>query len=289
MEGDSLQRFAFEAFAVRGQLVHLNASWRAVLERHVYPPAVQPVLAQALAASVMLSSMLKSDGRVTLQVQGDGPLNLLVAQCTHQLQVRGLARWQADVSQGDFHEQVGDGRLAITVHNEARPEPYQGIVPLDGVTLGHCLESYFSASEQLATRFWFFANQDSVSGLLLQRMPEADPDSDDWQRVQLMAETISGQELSTLSNRALLKRLFNEDDIRVFEPGPISFRCSCNTKRIESMLRAMGSAELESILQEKGAVSVSCEFCNRAQSFDPVDIARILEGKSETGGSASLH
>lgn len=287
---DCLQRFAFESFPVRGQIVHLNTTWQTILDRHDYPPSLRPVLGQALAATVLLASTLKFDGRMTLQVQGDGPLNFLVAQCTHDLQVRGLARWQSAVAGEPFNVQVGHGTLTITVQTSARPQPYQGIVPLTGGTLNECLGNYFDTSEQLSTRMWLAANNDSVAGLLLQRLPDAQQAADDdWGRIRLLAETARDSELLGLTNEQLLARLFQQDDLRVFDKRDVSFNCSCSAGRIEEMLRTLGEAELRSILAEQGHIAVCCEFCNMKHRFDPVDVTRIIAGAVDLPGPDSLH
>lgn len=291
-DNDNLRRFVFDAFPVRGQIVHLDAAWRAVLERHDYPETVRPLLGEALAATVLMASTLKFAGRMTLQLHGDGPLHLLVVQCTDTMRVRALARWKEEVRAGSFREQVGNGRLAITIETEGRPRPYQGVVPLTGDTLDDCLTAYFDTSEQLPTRIWLAADDDRAAGLLLQRLPATRPDSDeddDWRRVQLLAETLSEtDELLQLAHREMLSRLFNEDDVRLTDARAVHFRCTCSPERIETMLRALGEDELQSILEEQGEISVACEFCNRERSFDAVDVARLLAG-AVAPGRQSVH
>lgn len=287
---DCQQRFAFEAFPVRGQIVHLDAAWRAVLERHDYPGRLIPVLGEAMAATVLLTSTLKFDGRMTLQVHGQGPLNLLVSQCTHDLSVRGLAKWRETDPAGDFREWIGEGgRLVITVQSDSRPQPYQGVVPLGGASLGECLTGYFESSEQVPTRIWLAANHETAAGLLLQRLPDARGIDDDWNRIQLLAETTRDNELLGLRHEQLLKRLFVEDDLRLFDRRPVQFRCSCSTARIETVLKSLGAAELDAILAEQGRISVDCEFCNRQRRFDAVDVARILAGGPDSGAPDALH
>ena len=275
---------------MRGQIVHLDQAWRAVLERHDYPDTVQAVLGQALAAAVLMASTLKFAGRMTLQLQGSGPLNLVVVQCTHTMQVRALARWQAAVGEGPFCDQVGEGRLTITIETDRRREPYQGIVPLTGASLQECLSAYFETSEQLPTRLWLAADSHRCGGLLLQRLPDARrDDDDDWRRVHLLAETLThGDELLALGNAQLLHRLFHQDDLRLFDPRAIQFRCTCSGDRIETMLRALGEEELEAILEEQGEIGVVCEFCNKARRFDRVDVARLLSGRGPDH-SPSVH
>ena len=288
-DADSLQRFVFEAFPVRGQIVHLDQVWHAVLERHDYPDTVRLVLGQALAATVLMTSTLKFAGRLTLQLQGSGPLNLVVVQCTDTMQVRALARWNKPVGAVPFCDQVGEGRLTITIETDRRHEPYQGIVPLTGASLQECLTAYFETSEQLPTRLWLAADGRRCAGLLLQRLPDARRDDDDWRRVQLLADTLArGDELVALGNVELVNRLFHEDDVRLFDPCAVRFRCTCSGDRIETILRALGEEELEAILAEQGEIGVVCEFCNKARRFDRVDVARLLSGGGP-GQSPSVH
>ncbi len=285
---DTLQRFSFEAFAVRGQIVHLDDSWQEVLRRHRYPDAVSAELGRVLAASALLTSTLKFDGKMTLQLQGAGPLGLLVAQCTSQLELRGLARWKDPLPETDFAGLVGDGRLVITIQSDKRRQPYQGVVPVSGGSIDECLTRYFETSEQVPTQIWLDANRETAAGLLLQRMPGAVSSDDDWNRVRLMAETLTGTELRELAHRELLRRLYSEDDLRLFDSRAVRFSCSCSSSRIETVLRSLGEAELESILKERGSVEVDCEFCNRQRRFDRVDVARLLQG-GEPDPSGSVH
>ncbi len=278
---------------MRGQVVHLDETLRAVLARHDYPEAVQSVLGQALAATVLMASTLKFDGRMTLQIQGDGPLNLVVVQCTHTMQLRALARWQRPVPAGRFSDQTGQGRMTITIDTDRRRRPYQGIVPLTGASLQECLSAYFETSEQLPTRLWLAAGRDRCGGMLLQRLPgtRSDDDAeDDWRRVNLLAETLThGDELVRLGNVELLNRLFYGDDVRLFEACGVEFRCTCSDDGIETMLVALGEKELGAILAEQGEIRVVCEFCNESRRFDRVDVARLLRGHGAPDNPPSVH
>ena len=151
---DILRPFLFEHFGVRGELVHLDASWRAVLARHEYPPVVRTALGEAMVASVLLASTLKFDGVLTLQIQGGGPLRLLVTQCTSERRLRGLARWGGEVPEGTLAEMTGEGRLSITVERRSENQRYQGIVPLRGSSIAECLQAYLRDSDQLPTRLF---------------------------------------------------------------------------------------------------------------------------------------
>jgi molecular chaperone Hsp33 len=278
---DSLSRFVFENFPVRGELVHLNASWQAMLECHEYPAPVRRLLGEAAAAAVLLASILKFKGQLTLQIHGNGPLTLLVAQCSADLHIRGMAKW----ADGDFPESLagltGDGRLAITIETGNDGERYQGIVAAEGDTLAACLEGYFENSEQLPTRLWLAADQNSAAGMLLQQLPgraAAEEAADDWRRAQLLADTLSERELMGLDNVEVLRRLFHEDQLRLFDPSPVAFRCSCSRERVDSALRLLGRGELDDLAEADGSVEVRCEFCGRSYPLDPVDLEQLFSG-----------
>ena len=277
--GDSLRRFLFERFPVRGKLVRLEQSWQAVLERQAYPPAVRAVLGEAMAASVLLASTLKFEGLLTLQIQGEGDLHLLVVQCGSDLTVRGLAKWKSDDPQGSLAELTGGGRLAITIERGKQHERYQGIVQADTETLAGCLEGYFARSEQLPTRLWLAADAGGAAGMLLQQMPGGTGDEEaeeGWRRAGMLADTVSADELLEVETRELLHRLFHEEDLRLADSRAVAFRCSCSRERVESALRLLGRAELADLLSVEGQVEVRCEFCNKGYDLDTVDVERLL-------------
>ncbi|CAI8833278.1 Hsp33 family molecular chaperone HslO [Methylocaldum szegediense] len=272
---DSFQRFLFEDLGIRGELVRLDSSWQAVLERHSYPPAVSSQLGQALAAVLLLSATIKFRGSLILQAQARGPLHTLVAQATHQRTIRGLAHWNGEVTGETLSDIYGPGHLVLTVRNDDS-EPYQGIVALEGDDLAGAIQTYFSRSEQLATRLWLTADEQRAAGLLIQELPTQARDRDDWARVEFLADTITPAELLHLPGQELLYRLFNEERVRLFDSEPVAFRCGCSRERIESVLLAMGNQEVESILEKEDSVEVFCEFCNRRYLFDRVDIGGLF-------------
>lgn len=277
---DALRRFMFEDFSVRGEIVRLEQSWQAVLERQAYPPAVRDLLGQAMAACVLLASTLKFDGLLTLQIQGEGDLHLLVAQCASDFSVRGLAKWKGQDPRGSLAELTGGGRLAITIERRKHRERYQGVVLADTDTLAGCIEAYFLQSEQLATRIWLAADGCGAAGMLLQQLPGAEAsteaDADGWRRAGLLADTLSAEELLEIEARELLRRLFHEEDLRLADRRAVEFRCSCSRQRVERALRLLGRRELDEILSAEGQIEVRCEFCNKAYELDTVDVERLL-------------
>jgi molecular chaperone Hsp33 len=308
---DRLHRFIFEHFPIRGHLVHLDAAWRALIEHSDYPAAIRDTLGEAVAASLLLAATIKFEGVLSLQLQGDGPMHLMLVQCTSGLGVRGLARYrQGELTEagakagttagmGGIADLIGAGNLTVTLETDDSSQRYQGIVPITGKRLADSLQVYFENSEQLPTRLWLNADAQGACGMLLQKLPAANASpgqravdaaaiDDAWRRVQLMAETLTPEEMRTLGDAEILHRLFNEDDVRLFEPAPVYFRCRCSRERVSGMLQGLGEAETRSILAERGEVEVRCDFCNRAYKFDAVDVARLFSA-GVGSESSSVH
>jgi molecular chaperone Hsp33 len=304
---DCLRRFLFEHYPIRGHLVHLDASWRALIEHRDYPESIRTVLGETVVAALLLAATIKFEGVLSLQLQGPGPVHLLLAQCTSGLGVRGLARHREALTPGapaagGIAELVGAGNLTVTLESDDGSQRYQGIVPISGERLADSLRIYFENSEQLPTRLWLYADEHGAAGMLLQRLPDgdgaaapgravADPAAidDAWRRVQLLGATLSGEELRTLADTELVRRLFNEDDVRIFEPAPVYFRCRCSRERVSGMLQGLGESETRSVLAERGEVEVRCDFCNRAYVFDAVDVATLFIDRVAGEAGGSLH
>lgn len=287
---DTLQRFLFDQLGIRGLIVHLDASQRALLQSHPYPAPVASLLGQTAAASLLLSGIIKFDGSLTLQAQGKGPLEMVLVQASAQRTLRGLARWQGEVPDGSLEQQFGGGHLAVTIDPGPNKDNYQGLVGLSGDNLATALEDYFERSEQLATRLWLSADANSARGLLLQMLPGESKDPDGWNRIGLLADTLTEQELRELPGQTLLQRLFQEEDLRLFEPEPVAFRCSCSRERIDNTLRSLGKTEVDDMIAEQGALSISCEFCNREYRVDAIDAAKLFaEPASSHHGNQVQH
>jgi len=293
---DQLHRFIIENTRVRGELVHLSASWKAVLERYDYPKNVQRVLGEAFAACALLSATIKFEGSLILQIRGDGPLHLLVVQATSQGTLRGLARWRNNVPEHNLKNIFGTGSMAITIE-PPKGEPYQGIITLQGEHIQDAIENYFKQSEQLNTRLWLAANENSCTGFLLQELPETEKDKqsnlgenhNDWQHAEALGNTINNEELLNLSTEEILHRLFHEDDIRLFDPTPLSFRCSCSSERIAKMIVSLGIKEAHEIVSEQGKIQVDCEFCNAQYNFDSVDVENLFASDTPPDNSNTQH
>ncbi|HUP94767.1 MAG TPA: Hsp33 family molecular chaperone HslO [Burkholderiales bacterium] len=288
---DTLQRFIFEGAPIRGEIAHLNATWRAVLERHDYPPVLRRILGELMAAGALLAATLKFEGAIILQLQGNGPVKLIVVECTSEQTLRATAKWTGTLEDtAGLDTLLGEGRFVITlVPGEGRPT-YQGVVEIDAAGVAASLEHYMQTSEQLDTRLWLAAGDDHAAGLLLQKLPaREEPDQDSWNRATKLAETITDPELLQLPAQRLLHRLYHAEDIRLFEPRPVSFRCSCSNERVGAMLRMLGYAEVRSILEERDAVEVTCEFCNRAYRYDSVDAEQLFAAAHPAQAPSTRH
>jgi molecular chaperone Hsp33 len=287
---DSLQRFLFEGAPVRGELVHLDATWRAVLERHDYPGPLRTVLGELMAAAALLSATLKFQGSLILQIQGSGAVKLIVVECTSEQTMRATAKWDGELVRGGFRELVGGGRFVITIAPNDVTQTYQGIVELSGDSVAAVLEHYMATSEQLETRLWLASDGAQAAGMLLQRVPgAAQHDPDAWNRAVTLGDTVRAEELLALPARQVIRRLFHEEDVRLFEARIVSFRCSCSRERVVNMLRMLGRGEIQSILHERGAVEVGCEFCNRRYTFDAVDAEQIFAAELMTPAGSTRH
>lgn len=286
---DTLQRFLFEDNAVRGELVHLDATYRAIRDNHDYPPPVRALLGETLAASALLSGSIKAHDSLIVQIQASGPVHLAVAQCTSQRSLRGLARWTGAVEPGGLQTVCGTGTLAITIDPGRGQERYQGLVALSGGSLGQAIETYFDQSEQLPTRLWLACDGERAAGLLVQSLPGQRADPDAWNRIQLLAATVRPRELLDFSLDELRRALFPEEDVRVFDPQRTTYHCTCSRETIGTVLASLGRAGLEEALEELGELTVTCESCNRRYVFDRVDVEAALAGEGTPAGSATRH
>ncbi len=289
--GDSLQRFVFERARVRGELVRLDETWRELQRRRDYPDAVRSALGELTAASVLLAATVKFEGgALVLQIQGGHPVDLLVVECTADLTLRAMARWDGAAgpllgeaaSKAVLHDLAAGGRCVITIDPGPGLTAYQGIVPLEGRTTAQVLQRYMARSEQIGTLFSLAAGDTRAAGLLLQQLPDAggkpaaDADPDLWNRVAHHLQTLSRDELLTLPERDILRRLFHQEDLRLFEDVPVRFGCRCSHERVAGVLRMVGRDEVQQALAELGTMHVTCEFCGKRYGFTREQAERAL-------------
>jgi molecular chaperone Hsp33 len=287
---DSLQRFLLESTPVRGEIVHLDATWRAVLERRRYPAQLQALLGDMMAAAALLSAILKFEGSLIMQMQGNGPVQLLVVEATSEHTLRATAKWEGELVQGSVTELLGAGRFVISIVPRGGKQTYQSIVAIEGETIAQALEHYMAKSEQLETRLWLASDSRQAAGMLLQKLPAAPTqDTDAWNRATQLGETIRREELLSLPAREIIRRLYHEEDVRVFDSRPVAFRCSCSRERVTSMLRMLGHNEVKSIIAERNTVEVDCEFCGRHYTFDAVDAEQVFAADLITRAQPTRH
>lgn len=289
-EKDVLRRFLFDGLAIRGEWLNLTESWQTAKQHHQYPDVVTELLGEAMAAATLLAATIKFDGHLILQAQGKGALSSLVAHSTHAFDVRGWARCKETVSGDNLTDLLGEGQLVLTIEPD-KGEPYQGIVPLIGRRLENAVETYFAQSEQLKTRLWLFANAYQAVGLLIQELPsEQKTDSqEDWTRIEALADTLTQEELLTLSCEEMLHRLFHEESVRLFSAEPVHFKCRCSTEKVENTLLSLGYGAVNDIIKEQGKIVADCEFCSQKYYFDQVDVARIFSKKIIPPHSTKTH
>jgi len=307
MTQDTLQKFIFDNAAVRGELVDISATWREIQSRHAYPVAVKRLLGQMVSAAALLSANLKFNGSIVMQIHGDGPVRLLVVECDSQLRMRATAKLDPDATIGDdanlidLLNQTGRGRFVITLDPAEKvpgQQPYQGIVPLDGEDVATVIEHYMLRSEQLDTKLWLAASDDTARGLLLQKLPlhggkaEANPLTHEealetWTRATMLGATLKEEEMLSTTIDVLLQRLFWEETIRVFDPVHPSFHCTCNREKVGNMLKMLGRDEVEAALAEQGKLGINCDFCGKHYDYDAVDCAQLFA--SDAPAEALIH
>ena len=292
-EQDQLYRYLFEHHQVRGELVQLDQTFRHMVAAQEYPAPVRQLLGELLVATSLLTATLKFEGSITVQLQGNGPVSLAVINGDHQQQLRGVARWQGELpANPDLKALVGDGHLVITISPD-EGERYQGIVSLESDSLASSLESYFAQSEQLATRIWIrtggTAAEPLAAGMLLQALPASgEQHADEFDHLSKLTDTIKDEELFTLPAEEILYRLYHEEEVRLFAPQAIQFRCTCSRERCEQALLQVGQVEVEAMIHEQGQIDMHCDYCGSHYQFDAID-AQALFAEGHTRGDGALH
>ena len=278
MRTDYVQRFMFEDLDIRGRLVCLTGAWQRMLDGRGYPASIVSLLGHTTALNVLLGANQKGSGRITTQVQGSGPVRLLVADCTSELKIRGMAQYSA-FSAGLPSEKalLGDGRLSVTLEDQQTSRLYQSLVPLEGESLADIFAHYLSQSEQVPSMLRLYADAGAVCGLLLEKLPRADAkDADGWNRVNHLAATLTLDETRDAQPYDLLTKLFPEELMRVFRLFEVQYHCPYDEEKVKDMLRGLGRDEVESILAEKGEVVIRNEMCNHEYRFDAGAIQQLF-------------
>lgn len=278
---DTLTRFIFEQQDIRGELVYLKKTYQEILNCQDYPVAIQLLLGELLVATSLLTATLKFEGDITVQLQGDGPLQFAVINGDDKQRMRGLARFNAEIANNaTLHELLGKSIMVITI-TPNQGERYQGIVPLEGETLSDCLELYFKQSEQLSTklvlRVGVTDQMPFASGLLLQTLPTKNTPETAlaFENLSVLASTLKTEELATLSAHEILHRLYHEEEVRLFQGQSVQFQCRCSRKRCEETLIGLPKEEIDTILKEDGEIDMTCDYCNTKYIFDSIDVEHL--------------
>lgn len=291
MSDSFVQRFIFEKLDIRGAVVYLGEAWQQMQTGRDYQPTVAQLLGETATVTALIAGQLKQPGRLTLQLRGNGPVQLLVMDCNEQLQIRGMARSNPVVLAAPVAELLGahqGGQLMISLDMAEARQPYQSFVPMVGDSIAAIFEHYLEQSEQQPSRLFAATSAEAAACLFLQKLPEADHhDQDGWQRITQLAATVKPEELLGLDTGSLLSRLFQEDitehGIRLYERRPVAYHCPENRDKVADMIRSLGHADAESILAEHGEIVIRDDICNRDYHFSADDVAALFaasEGKA---------
>ncbi|EKD71427.1 MAG: 33 kDa chaperonin [uncultured bacterium] len=282
---DLLHRFIFENAPVRGEFIYLEDSFQKIIQQHSYPEPIKKLLGEALSVAGLLSAIIKFQGRLTVQFRGQGKLKLLLAQCDNQFHLRGLAKWEGELDYAELMDAFNDGVLVIMLDSSVSQARYQGIVAWQGNSLTESIEGYFQDSEQLATKLWLSVNDRSAAGFLLQVVPssegsvagiEHDIITPHWERINRLTAFLQPDDMHQLDYPMLLRKLYPDEEIRIFEAVPLKFSCTCTRKKGEDAIRILGQEEAEAELAGKQSIVVTCDFCNKTYVFDRIDVAKIF-------------
>ena len=276
---DIRTRFIFDDMPVRGLHVRLENVWKHIVGQKHYPAAIRRALGELLAAGALLSGNLKTDGTLIIQVQGQGRLKMLVVEATSDQTVRATARWDETAEINDdesLTDLLGSNSVFVLTLQPKDAEPWQGVVPLEGGSIAQMLINYTKRSEQLDTQIVLASSDDACGGLLVQRLPETEPDAVSWEHVSTLVQTLTPEELTRLDAQHVLYRLFHETPPRVFDPENIEFACTCSRGKVSDMLLMLGGEEVGGVVAEQGSIQIDCDFCHAKYVFDETDVNALF-------------
>ncbi|MBP9742968.1 MAG: Hsp33 family molecular chaperone HslO [Burkholderiales bacterium] len=280
MAGSFVRKFAFDQLPLHGAFVELTDVWHKISTQKEYPEGIKQVVGELLAANILLTTNIKLDGKIIAQIQGNPKLDLIVSECNNDLKVRATAKFATSIHQDNqvsYMDCMHEGSLVITIDSNSAGKMYQSVVALTGHALDEVLTEYMLQSEQLRTVFFIAYSKKKIVGFMLQKLP--DPEeiyNDDIERIFYLAQTIKYHELLITENSALLKQLFSEDDIILFDAKPVQFSCSCGHNRVVNIIRSLGLEEAQSIIADEGMIKVTCDFCNSVYVFTEADILHMF-------------
>lgn len=285
---DLLHRYLFEKHHVRGELVQVSESFDSMLANHNYPDIVKKILGELLSATCLLTATLKFEGDISVQLQGDGPLQYAVVNGNHNQKMRAVARFDENVQGETIQDLFGKGYMVITISPEGG-EKYQGVAPLEQPTLAKCIEHYFETSEQLSTRVWLSTKvseqQNKAAGMLLQVLPVEDKAEQDFQHLEALTETITDTEMLDLPAEQVLTRLYHEDNPQLFSPQPVVYECGCSREKTADAILKLTHEDAKALIEERGNIEIICQFCLTQYVFDAVDVEALFNNASENSST----
>jgi molecular chaperone Hsp33 len=278
---DVLNRYLFDDMHARGELVQLSKTYQDIIALHDYPTGVQQLLGELVAATCLLTATLKFEGEIVVQLQGDGPVGYIAVNGDHKQNMRGIARLTQKTSAEGLNNLIGKGTMVITIR-PLQGEAYQGVVALEQENLADCLAHYFEVSEQIPTKIWLFTDSEKqqVAGSLIQLLPDGEDkekQQDDYQHLCQLTNTIKAEEIFTLDAQTLLYRLYNQEEVRIFEPQAVTYQCSCSEQKCLDAIAQIAPEELKSIIVEQGNVSMTCDYCKTTYLFNEVQLSAFID------------
>lgn len=286
INADVLNRYLFDDMHVRGELVQLSKTYQDIVALHDYPKGVSELLGELVAATCLLTATLKFDGEIAVQLQGNGPIGYLAVNGNHNQEMRAIARSFDEATGSGLKELIGKGTMVITIR-PTNGEPYQGVVALEKDTLAECLAHYFEVSEQIPTKIWLFIDEANkqVAGSLVQLLPDADTKENqlaDFDHLCQLTNTIKSEEIFTLNAEDLLYRLYHQENVRLFEPQAVTYKCTCSEEKCLNAIAQVEPAELKSIIEEQGKVSMTCDYCRTTYDFDEKKLTLFLSDEQQS-------
>jgi molecular chaperone Hsp33 len=287
---DTLHRFIFENTDIRGNYVKLNHTIEEATQHQALPQNIHIALGELMVASSLLASTLKLDGSLTLQIQTNGSLKLLIAECNENLGIRGTVKWNGPIESIAPIDLIKEGHFIITLIQKKAKTPYQGIVTMEGNSISELLENYMLRSEQIQTKLWIHSQENIFHGLLIQKLPfNSSAEALDhgamtsaWEDIVMSADKSFKTIHPALEASKILQTIFSSETIRLYDPNYPNFACSCSKKSVENMLRLIGKKECESIIEEQSSITIHCDFCNECYKYSEDEVEFIFNESEDS-------
>ena len=280
MQTDILNRYLFDNLHARGELVNLSQTFQEIVAPHNYPSGIKNLLGELVAATCLLTATLKFEGEIAVQLQGDGPIGYMAVNGNNLQEMRGIARMSSETDATSLQDLIGKGNMVITIRPK-NGEPYQGVVALEEETLAECLAHYFEVSEQIPTKIWLFTDESTsqIAGTLIQLLPDAGDKAQqeaDFDHLCQLTNTIKSDEIFSVDSQELLYRLYHQEEVRLFEPQAISYKCSCSEEKCLNAISQIEPSELDNIIVEQGSVSMTCDYCLTTYQFKRPQLEQFI-------------